>query len=93
MHIFLYLFAILGQFLFKIKRNAEFSEIWFNQTWKLRKKFMEQLAIENLFTHPKLLTECKNNRVSRFCDRFTADRYTLKMGFSLYKIVGENATF
>ena len=48
--------------------------------------------IENLFTNPKLFTECKNNRVSRFCGRFGADRYALKTGFSLYKIGGENAT-
>ena len=49
--------------------------------------------IKNLFTNPKLFTECKNNRVSRFCGRFRADRYALKTGFSLYKIGGENATF
>ena len=49
--------------------------------------------IENLFTNPKLFTECKNNRVSRFCGRFRADRYALKTRFSLYKIGEENATF
>ena len=49
--------------------------------------------IENLFTNPKLFTEYKNNRVSRFCGRSRADRYAPKTGFSLYKIGGENATF
>ena len=49
--------------------------------------------IENLFSNPKLFTECKNNAVSRFCGRFRAYRYALKTGFSLYKIRGENATF
>ena len=49
--------------------------------------------IENLFTNPKLFTESKNNCVSWFCGRFRADRYALKMRFSLYKIGGENATF
>ena len=50
-------------------------------------------VIENLFSYPKLFTECKNKSVSRFCGRFRADRYAPKTGFSLYKIGGENATF
>ena len=45
--------------------------------------------IENLFSNPKLFTECKNNAVPRFCGYFCADRYTIKKGFSLYKVGGK----
>ena len=49
--------------------------------------------IKNLFSNPKLFTECKNDAIPRFCGYFRADRYTMKKGFSLYKIGGKNATF
>ena len=49
--------------------------------------------IENLFTNPKLFTECKNNRVSRFCGRFRADRYARKWDFPFIKLEGKMPLF
>ena len=49
--------------------------------------------IENLFTNPKLFTECKNNRVSRFCGRFRADRYARNRDFPFIKLKGKMPLF
>ena len=49
--------------------------------------------IENLFTNPKLFTECKNNRVSQFCGRFRADRYARKWDFPFIKLEGKMPLF
>ena len=49
--------------------------------------------IENLFTNPTLFTECKNNRVSRFCGRFRADRYARNRDFPFIKLEGKMPLF